>query len=172
MPGGVLTLANAVTAVRLGLAVWLGWLLYQNEPSLAAAVLALALTTDALDGWLARSRGETTKFGYLFDKIVDRLLLVGGLIVAIATQAVSPYAVWLVAKDFLALPAVTIKWQEGRSNFGMGMPGKVMTWLQGIGFLWLLLDLPASMAIAAGVGVAGAIVSGRYLYRLVYGKRL
>jgi CDP-diacylglycerol--glycerol-3-phosphate 3-phosphatidyltransferase len=43
-------------------------------------VFAVASVTDAIDGWLARSRNSVTTFGKLMDPIADKLLIIAALI--------------------------------------------------------------------------------------------
>ena len=47
---------------------------------LAAIVFALASLTDAIDGWLARSRESITTFGKLMDPVADKLLIIAALL--------------------------------------------------------------------------------------------
>ncbi|MEA2190695.1 MAG: CDP-diacylglycerol---glycerol-3-phosphate 3-phosphatidyltransferase, partial [Solirubrobacteraceae bacterium] len=47
-----------------------------NGDLLAAFVFALASFTDAMDGYLARSRNAITTFGKLMDPIADKLLII------------------------------------------------------------------------------------------------
>ena len=46
---------------------------------LAAIVFALASLTDAIDGYLARSRNAITTFGKLMDPVADKLLIIAAL---------------------------------------------------------------------------------------------
>ena len=70
-------MANLVTLSRLLLVFAvvviayqrpLGWLQLANVP-----LLVLAFAGDGLDGWLARRRGEASRFGALFDIAADRI---------------------------------------------------------------------------------------------------
>jgi CDP-diacylglycerol---glycerol-3-phosphate 3-phosphatidyltransferase len=46
---------------------------------LAAIVFALASFTDAIDGYIARSRNAITTFGKLMDPVADKLLIIAAL---------------------------------------------------------------------------------------------
>lgn len=52
----------------------------QNMDLAALAVFWLAATTDLLDGYLARKRGQITTLGVLLDPIADKLLISAALI--------------------------------------------------------------------------------------------
>lgn len=51
---------------------------------LAAVLFIIAAITDYLDGYLARSRNETSAFGRLLDPIADKLLVTSALVVILA----------------------------------------------------------------------------------------
>lgn len=59
----------------------ISWGLWEHGSSLdlppiwLTVVILLALATDAVDGWMARSRGLTTEMGKILDPVADKLLL-------------------------------------------------------------------------------------------------
>lgn len=57
---------------------------------LAAVLFIVASITDYFDGYLARSRNETSAFGRLLDPIADKLLVASALIVILADNMVHP----------------------------------------------------------------------------------
>jgi CDP-diacylglycerol--glycerol-3-phosphate 3-phosphatidyltransferase len=87
-----LTLATKVTLVRImGVPVFVGLLVYylhglsrdEDDARLRIAALVLFVliaATDALDGWLARSRNEITRLGKVLDPLADKSLLLSALI--------------------------------------------------------------------------------------------
>ena len=75
-------MANALTAARALLAVPFAFLMAQADAwstALAGLVLAAAITTDVLDGLLARRRGTETAAGRVFDHTADCLFVTSGL---------------------------------------------------------------------------------------------
>lgn len=56
----------------------------------AAILFIVAAITDWFDGYLARSRNETSAFGRLLDPIADKLLVVSALLIIVANKMVLP----------------------------------------------------------------------------------
>lgn len=54
----------------------------------AGILFIMAAVTDYFDGYLARSRNETSAFGRLLDPIADKLLVVSALLIIVANQMV------------------------------------------------------------------------------------
>ncbi len=161
-------LANIVTGIRLVMCGWFVWWLIQGNVMGAAMVFVVAWGLDALDGWLARRLKEETKFGYWFDKIVDRLLLIGGLVVALAMGKLPAYGIGIAMKDIILIPVITIKLFHGEYDFGMGKFGKVMTFAQGVSLLWLLIGWPGGVVVVGLVTLLGLVIGGRLLYQATY----
>jgi len=71
------SMANLVTLTRLLLLFIVVWLMYQQPTPWQLAsffVIVLIFVLDALDGYVARKRGETSLFGALFDIAGDRIV--------------------------------------------------------------------------------------------------
>src|SRR5579884_2844530 len=103
-----LNLPNLLTVVRILLVPVLVVALLDKTGGgdlLAAIVFAAASLTDAIDGWLARSRGSITTFGKLMDPIADKLLIVAALIALVSLNRLEAWvAMVIIAREF----AVTV----------------------------------------------------------------
>ena len=111
---------NAVTTVRIALAVAIAWLLYQGGSSgvlLAGILLCVAWATDGLDGFLARRLGQSSLFGALFDIAADRLIMTPAIVLSIIGGLWArtgdlmpfnpyPYAVLVIAGDLTLIAGV------------------------------------------------------------------
>jgi CDP-diacylglycerol---glycerol-3-phosphate 3-phosphatidyltransferase len=72
---------------------------------LAAIAFALASLTDAIDGYLARSRDSVTTFGKLMDPVADKLLIVAALVALVSLERLPGWvAMVIIAREF----AVTV----------------------------------------------------------------
>jgi cardiolipin synthase len=103
------TIPNAIGFVRLaGIPVFLAVALssQNGHDALAAALFAGIGWADYLDGFAARLTGQYSRLGALLDPIVDRLLIVSGMVVA-----------W----DFSLLPRWAIAVAVARELFMLGL---------------------------------------------------
>lgn len=88
-PASLGNIANIITVVRILLAPLFVWLMMLDAGEhglwrwLAAALFVVAITTDSVDGFLARSRNLVTDFGKIVDPIADKIL-VGAALVALS----------------------------------------------------------------------------------------
>jgi CDP-diacylglycerol---glycerol-3-phosphate 3-phosphatidyltransferase len=79
-------LPNAITVVRIVMAPIFFWLLLADGGAdgplrwWAAVIFIVAISTDWVDGHLARSRGLVTDLGKILDPIADKLLTSGALV--------------------------------------------------------------------------------------------
>jgi CDP-diacylglycerol---glycerol-3-phosphate 3-phosphatidyltransferase len=60
------------------------------------SLFLLAAITDALDGWLARRRGQVSRFGALLDPIADKLLISAAFISLVENQLAPAWAVVII----------------------------------------------------------------------------
>ena len=114
----------------------------------AAFVFSIASLTDWLDGYLARSMGQTTPFGAFLDPVADKLLVAVALILLVEVHA----------SALLAIPALVIvgreivvsalrEWMSQYSDLGgvkVSMIAKVKTGFQMTAII-LLLSQPPSL---------------------------
>ncbi|MCW2996072.1 MAG: pgsA, partial [Conexibacter sp.] len=85
---------------------------------LAAIVFAAASFTDALDGYLARTRNSITSFGKLMDPIADKLLVIAALFALVSLGRLQAWiAMVIVAREL----AVTVT-RMGATTQGVIIP--------------------------------------------------
>lgn len=102
---GPLTLANALTALRIVLAPVFLVLYARGEHLLAVAVFGAAAATDVLDGLVARALHQSSRLGAFLDPIADKLLAACALIALAATGRLAWWLPALVVTRDLALLA-------------------------------------------------------------------
>lgn len=103
-----LNVPNILTVIRILLVPVLVVALLEKTGGgdlLAAIVFAAASVTDAIDGYLARSRNWVTTFGKLMDPIADKLLIIAALIALVSLSRLPAWvAMVIIAREF----AVTV----------------------------------------------------------------
>lgn len=85
---------NALSALRLILAIVVCVLIEWDRYIPAAIVFVVAASTDWIDGWWARKFNQVTKLGRILDPFVDKIIICGAMI-AIVGEAQSPIAAWV-----------------------------------------------------------------------------
>jgi cardiolipin synthase len=89
------TVPNLLSVGRLGLVGLFVWLLFGPDDRVAAAaVLAVAGTTDFVDGYVARRFNQVTTLGKVIDPTADRIVVATGVIAIVVYGAVP---IWLAA---------------------------------------------------------------------------
>lgn len=75
----LITASNAVTGLRLACVPFFFFAIGRGNWLLACALFWLAVSTDFVDGRIARARGEASRFGGLLDHATDALFVTTGL---------------------------------------------------------------------------------------------
>lgn len=107
----VLTVPNALSALRLVLvAAFAVLVLDRHAPVAAAALLGLAGVTDFLDGYIARRFAQESALGKMLDPTVDRVLLVTAASVIFAAGAVPlvPALIVLAREAVVSIAALVL----------------------------------------------------------------
>ena len=111
------TLPNAIGFVRIGLIpVFLVLALNSGDGRSTAATIIYAVIggTDYLDGMAARITGQYSRLGALIDPIVDRLLVVSGVIVCWKFELLPRWALAvLAARELLMLVLARLAMKRG-----------------------------------------------------------
>ena len=110
------TPANIITLIRILLvpvffvafvSPWPTWFPEWSEaellkPWLAALLFVVLACTDALDGYLARSRGEVTNFGKFMDPLADKILVAAALLALCELQILPAWvALVILTREFI-----------------------------------------------------------------------
>jgi len=88
----------------------------RNMDLWAVVVFLLAATTDLLDGYLARKRGQVTSLGILLDPIADKLLTAAAFISLVYLHLISAWmAMIIIGREFAVSGLRAIASAEGFS---------------------------------------------------------
>ena len=149
--GRVLTLPNALSALRLlGVPLFV-WAILTHRDGLALIILTLSGITDYLDGKIARKFGLVSRVGQLLDPIADRLYIVSTLL-CLAWREIIPWwvVIVLVAREAFMAVVVLIAKKHGWNGLPVHFVGKAATFNLLYAFpLLLLADGDGAVAAAA-----------------------
>ena len=150
------TIPNLLTLLRVALIPVLVFMYYLPIGGLyLAGVFILAGLTDWLDGYLARSLGQTSRFGQFLDPVADKLMVAVVLVLLVSddglvSQLFSPILFTIVAAIVvgreIAVSALR-EWMAELGNRGVvavGFSGKIKTTSQFIAISLLLMGPEAN----------------------------
>jgi CDP-diacylglycerol--glycerol-3-phosphate 3-phosphatidyltransferase len=122
------TIPNAIGFVRLALIpVFLAVALSSDDgvDALAAVLFAVIGWADYLDGFAARLTGQYSRLGALLDPIIDRLLVISGMVVAWHFQLLPRWAIGLVVARELLMLALSRYGMRRRVELKINWPGRL-----------------------------------------------
>lgn len=126
----------------------------RNEAFRIAASIVFIVTflSDALDGYIARTRNQISRLGTILDPMADKALLLSGLVM-LSYSSVQSYTthlpvwfVWLViSRDvMLVTGSILIHALFGSVSVKPRLPGKITTFFQTLIIVWVIMDFPAA----------------------------
>jgi cardiolipin synthase (CMP-forming) len=172
-----LNLANILTIIRILLIPVYILCVLQDYPMVALVVFGLAAITDALDGFIARTKNQKTPLGTILDPLADKLLLTTAfLLLAIKYHPLVWVAVVVISRDvILSLGTLVAYMVLGDVKISPNWLGKVTTTVQLSTVLFILMMDSISPApvtshpmvvglcyITAGFSIASGLV---YIYQ-------
>jgi CDP-diacylglycerol---glycerol-3-phosphate 3-phosphatidyltransferase len=172
-----LNVPNVLTVIRILLVPVLIVALLEKTGGgdlLAAIVFAVASLTDAIDGYLARSRNWVTTFGKLMDPIADKLLIVAALIALVSLGRLAAWvAMVIIAREFaVTVLRVAVGTQQG-IVISANAFGKLKTAFQVLMVMLLIAVHPRTAVVDAVVyvTVVVTVLSGAdYFFGLTRGR--
>ena len=158
-----LGLANWITLVRMtfipvflvfllgqfgGSATWVAW-----RSWLAAIVFIVLATTDAVDGYVARSRNEVTTFGKFIDPLADKLLVTAALVGLVQLGDLPGWiAIVIISRELVVSGLRMVAVAEGKVIAASAW-GKVKTVFQIMAIVgFIVKDSPSLSAYATARG--------------------
>jgi cardiolipin synthase len=149
------TIPNAIGLVRLALVPVFVWLAWEADGVGAgpAIVFAVVAWGDYADGIAARVTGQYSRFGALLDPVVDRLLVIAGVVVCWEFELVPRWLLAiLVARELLMLAVGPVALRRG-VRLEVNWWGRWGVWPAMAGLFFALCGLRtfATALLAAGV---------------------
>ncbi|QAT40216.1 CDP-diacylglycerol--glycerol-3-phosphate 3-phosphatidyltransferase [Clostridium sp. JN-9] len=113
-----MNLANKLTVIRIFLVpIFLIFIAVQDIPygtTIATIIFIIAALTDKLDGYIARSRNQVTRFGKFMDPLADKLLVTSALVSLVELHIIPGWAAMIIiAREFAVTGLRTIAAADG-----------------------------------------------------------
>ena len=168
-----LTFANKVTVGRILLVpFFIATVLYMTPERFylrwtALGLFLVAVVSDVIDGYIARTRHQKTKAGAILDPLADKILLISAFICLYAKRAVFPefsFPLWLVvgiiSRDvILLLGSMIIQLVTGKLEVEANRSGKITAFLQIVCVLGMLMQEPLTKIFWV-LAVVATFISG------------
>jgi len=142
--------------------------LYALRPWAAALVFTVLAATDAVDGYLARSRNEITTFGKFVDPLADKILVTAALVALVEIGVLPAWAALvIISREFVVSGLRMIASAEG-VVIAASWYGKVKTILQIVAIIMFIVKgssllgevaswMPSAFNYAAWTVMIGAL---------------
>jgi cardiolipin synthase len=157
-----LTIPNLVGYARLaGIPVFLYLALSSGDGRTASAsiVYAAIAAADYLDGFLARATGQYSRLGALLDPVIDRLVVLAGVVVTWRFELLPRWALAVLAARELAMLALAQIALRRGIDLEVNWVGRTSVWLT-MGGLFLALVTASWIAPATFiVGLVGSLLA-------------
>jgi cardiolipin synthase len=156
------TLPNAIGIVRLALIPTFLVLAFSSDDgtdTLSAIIFGVVGWGDYADGIAARVTGQYSRLGALLDPVVDRLLVISGIVVCWHFELLPRWALAvLVARELVVVVLARIGLRRGM-ELRINWPGRLAVWPIMSAIFFALLDERTLGAVLLYIGLALAIVA-------------
>ncbi len=161
---------NALTIIGFLLSLVIAWVLATGHLFLGGFLVLFSGWFDLLDGALARATGRTTRFGALFDSVIDRLseaALLSGLLFFYAAQGSFQESLLIFA---VFVGSVMVSYIRARAE-GLGLESGVGLFTRPERLVLLALGLilsPIDLALLVVLWILAVGTNLTAIQRLVY----
>jgi len=142
-----MTLANRITVLRIIFIPIFVISLLQRQFVAAAIIFTLTITTDALDGFVARRRKQKTPLGSFLDPMADKLLMFSSFLTLTYLKLIPLWIlVIILSRDIIIVLGWTIIYFiTGSTAIQPRLMGKFTTICQMLTLWLILLGLPENI---------------------------
>ena len=164
---GVMNLANKITISRIILTPIFITAIVYSRMDIALILFTLAVISDGLDGFIARTLNQKTALGTILDPIADKILLVSAFICLSlinnvpANLKLPPYVpIIVISRDaIIVLGSVLVYFIRGDVKIQPSFWGKITTFFQMMTIVSILIKF-SHAEVVWDIAVALTIISG------------
>ncbi|MEA3288236.1 MAG: CDP-alcohol phosphatidyltransferase family protein [Candidatus Marinimicrobia bacterium] len=174
----LLTAANATSAARALMVfpivyllnIWDGQL--ANFPVWAAFWIAMAIFSDYLDGWFARSYHEVSRLGKFLDPVADKIVIFGVLFFAkpISQSIPNWFIAFIIFREVFIFALGYLVSKDSKREMQANRTGKWSVFLTSITFILLIFKLQPwadyLLYLTTAVGSVSFVLYMKYYYHL------
>lgn len=166
-----ITLARVLMIPLFLVALLGGFFEPQTARYIAAGIFIIASATDALDGYIARSRNLITNLGKFMDPLADKLLVAAALVAMVELGDLPSWAVITILSREFIITGFRVVAASQNIVIAAGSMGKVKTTVQMLMIIVVLLNIQTEIVRATGfaliiAAVALTVISGvEYIYK-------
>jgi CDP-diacylglycerol--glycerol-3-phosphate 3-phosphatidyltransferase len=156
------TLPNAIGFVRLALIPTFLLLAFSSDDgtdALPAIIFGVVGWGDYADGIAARVTGQYSRLGALLDPVIDRLLVVSGVVVCWHFDLLPRWALAVLVVRELAMVVLARVGLRRGMELRINWPGRLAVWPIMSAIFFALLDLRTLGAVLLYIGLALALVA-------------
>lgn len=163
----MLNLANRITIARIILTpLFIAAIIY-GRMDIALVFFTLAIISDALDGFIARTFNQKTVLGTILDPVADKILLISAFICLSIIKSLPPdqkfppyVPIIVISRDaIIVLGSVIIHVVKGDVKISPSFWGKITTFFQMMSIVSVLVDFKYS-AYVWNIAAILTVVSG------------
>lgn len=141
---------NHLTIFRLLITPLVAWLIYFERLTWGIPLFILVAFTDALDGSLARVRGQVTEWGTIWDPVADKVLIGSTAVILLIHHFPPELAMAIFGLEALFIVGAYFRKRQGRI-VSANKWGKIKMLLQVIGIAVYMLSLLLGSVLLADV---------------------
>lgn len=152
----MINLANSLTILRIFMTPVIAILLVYDLWRWGLTIFLLAGITDALDGFIARTRAQRTELGMILDPLADKLLLSSTFVTLVSLGQIPQWLfIIVISRDLIVIGGFLVVYiANGKATVSVSWMGKLTTGLQ---VLTVLATLMARMIEGVASYVPGLI---------------
>lgn len=157
---------NQITTFRVFATPAVFYLILSEQYSIGAFTFLAVAFTDAMDGSLARTKNQVTKFGMMFDPLADKLLI-GSMVILLVFKHFNFWlGITILTLEIMFIASALISSYRFNKIRQANWWGKIKMFLQVFAvfltMMALLLSYPVLLSIAAwifGLAIGFAVIS-------------
>ncbi|MEF9934977.1 MAG: CDP-diacylglycerol--glycerol-3-phosphate 3-phosphatidyltransferase [Clostridium sp.] len=157
-----MNLANKITTFRIILIPLFLVLIYCNfkyHTLVATSIFIFAAFTDWLDGYIARSRNQVTKFGKFLDPLADKLMVIAALISLVELNRVDGWIVMVIIARELIITGLRAVAASDGIVIAASKWGKFKTVTQMVAVVASLVNMPYYNVLVV-IALITTVISG------------